>query len=90
MRWLHSSVPKGCSRREENLPRSREAEELKSTIEAARNNAARETEWIARLMDIRTSKADDPAGQIAESAYAAVFHEAGIDPDLSSRRRRRA
>ncbi len=62
----------------------RQADELRRGLEAARNAAATETEWVARLIDIRTSKADDSTGQAAESRYAAVFHEAGIDPDVSS------
>jgi len=62
----------------------RQADELRRGLEGARNAAARETEWLARLIDIRTTKADDTTGQAAEARYDAVFHEAGIDPDVSS------
>src|SRR5262245_23165882 len=37
---------------------------------------------MARLVDIRSAKSDDPDGSATDAAYAAIFHEAEIDPDV--------
>jgi serine/threonine-protein kinase len=62
----------------------REAAVLKDSITRDRDAARREENWVARLTDIRSARADDDAGSASESGYLAVFREAGIDPDLAS------
>ncbi len=58
-----------------------EAESLREVIRIDRQTARMQTEWVARLVDIRSAKADDPSGSAADASYTAVFREAGIDPD---------
>ena len=54
---------------------------LKTTLLADRAAARKETECLARLVDIRATKAGSKEGSTAEAGYAAVFREAGIDPE---------
>ena len=49
--------------------------QLRAGAEAAENDKV----LLAKLMDIRSAKADDPDGSITDSAYAAAFRDAGYD-----------
>ena len=62
----------------------REANELKASIVADRDEARKESEWLAQLASIRSTKADSIDGSATESGYAQVFSEAGVDPDVLS------
>ena len=59
----------------------REAGRLKALLEADRETARKEAEWLDRLLDIRVTKANSTEGSSAEAGYAGVFREADIDPD---------
>src|SRR5262249_33723372 len=63
---------------------SRQAQTLMRAIETDRDTARAQTEWVARLFEIRSAKADDPDGSMTDSKYAEAFREAGIEPDLST------
>ncbi len=62
----------------------READQLKNELSGDRETARKEAEWTARLVDIRSSKGSRADGASSEAEYAAVFREAGIDPDAES------
>jgi serine/threonine-protein kinase len=48
---------------------------LTEAATAAENDQA----LLAKLMDVRSAKADDPDGSVTDAAYADAFREAGID-----------
>ena len=60
----------------------READELRDSITFERDLARKGTEWLSRLTDVRSTKADDAEGLTADAGYSAIFREAGIDPDV--------
>jgi tetratricopeptide (TPR) repeat protein len=62
----------------------RQADELRESIGAGRDSARKEAEWLARLVDLRSTEANDLQGSMAEAGYTRVFREAGIDPDAMS------
>jgi tetratricopeptide (TPR) repeat protein len=61
-----------------------EANALKESLMADREAVRKETGWLDRLLGIRVTKSESTEGLSAEAGYAAVFREAGIDPDASS------
>ena len=62
----------------------READDLRMSITSDQEAARKETEWLQRLVNIRTTKVDRANGSSAESGYAAILREIGIDPDTLS------
>ncbi len=59
----------------------RAADALKQTLTSDRDAAQKEAEWLARLVDIRVTKASSTEGSAAEAGYRGLFREAAIDPD---------
>jgi eukaryotic-like serine/threonine-protein kinase len=59
----------------------READRLKASLNADRETAQKEADWLDRLLDIRVKKASSTEGSSAEAGYAGLFREADIDPD---------
>ena len=55
--------------------------ELRREVEAGREAAAADRDLLARLVDIRSARADDPDGSATDAAYADALAAAGIDPD---------
>ena len=45
----------------------------------SRGDAENDQKLLARLVDIRSAKADDPDGSMTDAEYADAFREAGID-----------
>jgi len=61
-----------------------EARALMNSLAADREALRKESEWLGRLIEIRSTKVESADGFAAETGYAAVFREAEIDPDSSS------
>ncbi len=60
---------------------SAELAELRREVEAGRQVAEADRDLLARLVDIRSARADDPDGSATDAAYADALGAAGIDPD---------
>jgi serine/threonine-protein kinase len=52
---------------------------LRNDVQAGSDRAERDRRLLDRLVDIRSGKADDPAGTATDAAYSAAFSEAGFD-----------
>ncbi len=51
---------------------------LRTEVQAGLDGAQRDRALLDRLVDIRSAKADDPAGSATDAAYADAFGEAGL------------
>jgi uncharacterized delta-60 repeat protein len=56
-------------------------EALVQEVNSAAETAENDQKFLAKLVDIRSAKADDPDGSETDMAYTDVFREAGIDVD---------
>jgi tetratricopeptide (TPR) repeat protein/tRNA A-37 threonylcarbamoyl transferase component Bud32 len=52
---------------------------LATQVQTGAKAAERDRVLMAKLVDIRSAKADDPSGSATDAAYADAFREAGID-----------
>jgi tetratricopeptide (TPR) repeat protein len=57
------------------------ADDLKKSLTTDRTAVQKEAEWLRRLVDLRATKVESVNALSADTGYAAVFRDAGIDPD---------
>jgi serine/threonine-protein kinase len=55
--------------------------ELRQEVESGMTAAEADRDLLARLVDVRGARADDPDGSATDAAYADAFAAVGIDPD---------
>ena len=86
-RWLSGAtrlmLSSACCLTPLNSRPARAAKLVREVTQAARS-AENDQKLLAELVDIRSAKADDPDGLVADADYAGAFRKAGIDVESLS------